>query len=144
MRFPRSTKIFRGQLDAAPYAGVFFLMVIFLLLNSSMVFTPGVPIQLPQVAGLAGTERPSLVVVIDHAGQFYFENQVTDQSHLKESFAAAVAQAPKPLTLIIKADKAVKYETLLQLGLLARDAGIRDALLATRPSTLPETEPLGP
>ncbi len=43
MRFPHNTKIFRGQLDAAPFVGVFFLLVIFLLFNSGLVFTPGIP-----------------------------------------------------------------------------------------------------
>ena len=42
MRFPRNAKIFRGQLDAAPLAGVFFLLLIFFLLSSRLAFTPGV------------------------------------------------------------------------------------------------------
>ena len=137
MRFPRSTKIFRGQLDAAPFAGVFFLLVIFMLLHSSMVFTPGVPIQLPQANGLAGSDRPSVVVAVDHNNQLYFENQVTDEEHLKGRFLAAVAESLEPLTLIIQADKEVRYEMVVRLGLLARDAGIREALLATRPKVLP-------
>jgi hypothetical protein len=41
-------------MDAAPFAGVFFLLVIFLLLNSSLVFPPGLKLQLP------ATERDEL------------------------------------------------------------------------------------
>ena len=57
MRFPHNTKIFRGQLDAAPFLGVFFLLLIFLLLNSSLVFTPGVEIQLPETANVPGPDK---------------------------------------------------------------------------------------
>ena len=32
MKFPRNAKIFRGQLDATPFAGVFFCLVLFILL----------------------------------------------------------------------------------------------------------------
>ena len=39
----------------------------------------------------------------------------------------------EPLTLVIHADKAVTYEQLVHLTLLARDAGIQNALLATLP-----------
>lgn len=40
MRFARNARIFRGQLDAAPFAAVFFLLVIFMMLGS-LVYTPG-------------------------------------------------------------------------------------------------------
>ena len=39
----------------------------------------------------------------------------------------------EPLTLVIHADKSVTYEQLVHLTLLARDAGITNALLATLP-----------
>jgi hypothetical protein len=40
MKFPRNARIFRGQLDAAPFAAVLFLLVIFLMLGS-LVYTTG-------------------------------------------------------------------------------------------------------
>ena len=46
MRFPRNRQIFRGQLDVAAFASVLFLLLIFILLRSQLVFTPGVPIRL--------------------------------------------------------------------------------------------------
>jgi biopolymer transport protein ExbD len=141
MRFPRSTKVFRGQLEAAPFIGVFFLLIILLLLRSSFVFTPGVPIQLPEAANLPGSAGPVLVVSVDKEGQLYFQNQVTDEPSLKEEFEAAVSRTAGPLTLVIQADKAVKYETMIRLGLLARGAGIKEVRLATRPQPLPVIAP---
>jgi biopolymer transport protein ExbD len=41
MRFARQASIFRGPLDPAPVVGVFFLLVIFMLLGS-LLYTPGV------------------------------------------------------------------------------------------------------
>ena len=43
MRFPRTHKAFRGQLDVAAFAGVFFLLALFLAFSGSLIFTPGVP-----------------------------------------------------------------------------------------------------
>lgn len=45
MRFPRQAKIFRGQLDAVPAAGLVFLLLIFMQL-SSLLYTPGVLVHL--------------------------------------------------------------------------------------------------
>jgi len=45
----------------------------------------------------------------------------------------AVTNSPGPLALMVQADKAVTYEQLVRLSLLAREAGIQEALLATLP-----------
>jgi len=141
MRFPRNVRIFRGQLDPAPYAGVFFLLVILLLLSSSLVFTPGVRIHLPEAVNLPGADNPTVLVAVDEGGQLYFKNQVLDQEQLTGKLSEAAGQSKEPLTLIIQADKNVKYEVLVQLSLLARSVGIKEALLATRPPPAPVAAP---
>ena len=52
MRFPRNARILRSQLDLAPFAIVFFLLVIFMMLGT-LVYTPGarLELQLPQANG---------------------------------------------------------------------------------------------
>jgi len=132
MKFTRNAKIFRGQLDAAPFAGVFFLFVIFLVL-ASLVYTPGVRIQLPEATDLVGTDHPTLAVAVDASGQFYFENQLIQEPQLKARLKAAVTNSSEPLTLVVQADEAAKSERQMRLLLLAREAGIQEALLATRP-----------
>ena len=137
MRFPRNTKVFRGQLEVAPFAGVFFLLLLFLLLHSSMVFIPGIPIQLPEAANLPGITSATVVVAVDRGGQIYFQNQVSDLIRLKEKLQAAVANAREPLTLIVQADKQVAFDTLVPLLLLAKAAGINEGMLAIRPEAVP-------
>ncbi len=133
MRFPYRSKIFRGQLDAAPFLGVFFLLIIFLLLNSTFVFTPGVPIKLPEAINLPGPDKATAAVAVDEAGHFYFENQLCDEARLKERLQAAVNRTPEPIALVVQLDKAAKTEVFTQLSVLARSLGIRDVLLAVRP-----------
>jgi biopolymer transport protein ExbD len=133
MRFPRNVRIIRGQFDVAAFVGVLFLLVIFLLLHSSLVFTPGVPIHLPQTAGLPGTTNATVTVAVDAHGQFYFENQLASETTLKTKLAGIAARAREPVTLIVQADRAVTHEVIVNLGVLARDAGFRDALFAVRP-----------
>src|SRR5262245_26032461 len=135
MRFPRNARIFHSQLDAAPLASVFFLLVIFVLL-AGMVYTPGVRMRIDLPGGgtgLAGIEGPTVAVAIDAGGQFYFENQLIQESDLKVRLRAAAANSPQPLTLVVLGDKAVREEILLQLASLASEAGIQDLALAARP-----------
>jgi biopolymer transport protein ExbD len=141
MRFPRNVRIFRGQLDPAPYAGVFFLLAILMLLSSSLVFTPGVRINLPEAVNLPGADNPTVIVAVDEGGQLYFRNQAIDRQQLTSKLSEAVVQTKEPVTLIIQADKNVKNEVVVQLGLLARSVGIKEALLATRPPPMPSAGP---
>lgn len=132
MRFSVSVKPFRGQLDVAAFAGVFMLLVMFLLLTR-LVYTPGVRLQLPVAADLPGTDRPTVEVAVDSGGRYYFENQLIAGPTLQARLRQAATNAPEPLTLVVQADGKVSYEMLIQLALLAREAGIHDALLATAP-----------
>jgi biopolymer transport protein ExbD len=136
MKFPRNARIFKGRLDAAPFATVFFLLAIFLLL-SSMVYTPGVRLDMPLASDLPGTDKPTVAVAIDANGRLYFENQLVEEGELKAKLARVSTNSTQPLTLVVEADKNVTYERLVKLTLLARDAGISSAWLAT----LPQAEP---
>lgn len=134
MKFTRTARIPRGQLDAAPFAAVFFLVVIFMMLGS-LVYTPGarLQLQLPRADGLPGTDKPTVSVAVDADGRLYYENQWITEAKLRVRLSEAVNKSPEPLTLVVQADKSVSYETCLRLALLARDVGIPEALLATLP-----------
>jgi biopolymer transport protein ExbD len=132
MKFPRNTRLLRNPFDVAPFAAVFFLLVIFLMLGA-LLPTPGIPLQLPVANDLPGTDKPSVAMAVDAGGRFYFANQLVSEAQLESSLAATAKKSREPLTLVIHADKTVTYEQLVHLTLLARDAGIQNALLATLP-----------
>ena len=135
MKFPRNAKVFRGQLDAAPMAGVFFLLVLFITLNTNLVFTPGVRIDLPKVEGrpLAGISGPIVMVAMDISGNLYFENQIIPADQLSSKLKI-LSTAKPDTTLIVQADKEVKLDSFFHLSKLASEAGIRQTLLASRPN----------
>jgi len=134
MKFPRNEKISRSPFELAPFAAVFFLLVIFVMLFN-LLPTPGVPMQLqPPTAGdLPGIDKPSVSVAVDASNRFYFKNQIVTETQLQSGLSTAVKNSRAPLTLVIHADKSVTYNQLLHLTLLARGVGIHDALLATLP-----------
>ena len=137
MKYPRNARIFRGQLDASPFVGVLFLVAIFLLLNSSLVFLPGVAIRLPEAADLPGVTGPTVAVAVDSQRRFYYRNQIVQETALQMELRKAVAETKEPLTVVLLADKSVPNETLVRLCDLARSAGVKQALLASRPPSPP-------
>ena len=132
MKFPRRARLLRNPLDATAYAGVFFLLVLFVAFGARL-YTPGVKINLPSADNLPGTDKPTVTVAMDQSGSCYFQNQMVDEAALKVQLIKIVAHAAEPLTLIIQADKNVRQADIIRLALLARDAGITESLLATLP-----------
>ena len=142
MKFPRNARLLRSQLDAAPFASVFFLLVIFVMLGS-LIYTPGarVELQLPRASSLPGRDKPTVPVAVDADGRLYYENQLIEEKALRGRLQEATRQSSEPLTLIVYADKSVSYDRLMHLAVLAREAGIPEAVLATLPGPLANTPP---
>jgi biopolymer transport protein ExbD len=132
MKFPRNARIFRGQLDAAPFIAVFFLLVIFVMLGS-LAYTPGVRVSLPVSDELPGVAGPAVAIIVTANGQFYFRNKLMGETELKSELRESVRSSSAPLTLVVKADRAVNQETMMRVMSLARETGIRDILEATQP-----------
>ena len=137
MKFPRNARIFRGTLDAAPFVGVLFLVAIFLLLNSSLVFLPGVAVRLPEASDWPGVAGPTVTVAVDTNRRFYLRNQIIQENDLQTRLRKAARETREPLTLVLLADKSVPYETIVYLANLAREAGLKETLLATSPPAAP-------
>lgn len=135
MKFPRNARIFRGQLDVAPFAIVFLLLVLFMML-SSLVYTPGVHLQLPVANDLPGGDSPPVAVAVDKDGRLYFDNQRIEESDLKVRLHGIATNSPRPFVVLVHADESVTAKTLLHLELLLRDAGVAEARLATLPGPL--------
>ncbi len=138
MKFPRNAKLLRSPFDVAPFAAVFFLIVIFLLLGA-LLPVPGLSLQLPKfnVTGpgddLPGTDKPTVAVAIDSNGRLFYASQIVSEGQLKTNLLRAAAASRTPLTLVIQADQSVRYDQFMRVALLARDAGIYNAILAAQP-----------
>ena len=141
MKFPRNSRLLRSSFDMAPFAAVLFLLVIFLMLGAFLP-TSGLPLRLPVANDLPGTDQPTVAVAVDANGRFYFANQIVAEDKLKSALKTAAQKSRAPLTLVIRADKTVTYDQLIHLVLLARGAGIQNALLATLPRVV--TSPAAP
>ena len=138
MKFPRNAKLLRSPFDVAPFAAVFFILLIFIILGT-LLPAPGLSLQLPQfnVTGqatdLPGSDKPSVAVAIDANGRIFFSSQMVTEEQLKTNLARAVTASKTPLTLVIEADQTNSYGELINVALQARIAGFHDVLLAAHP-----------
>jgi biopolymer transport protein ExbD len=134
MKFPRNAKLLRSPFDVAPFAAVFFLLILFLLLGA-LLPAPGLSLNLPGagVSNLPGTDKPTVSVAIDSSGRMFFASQMVTENQLSDQLRHAVAASRTPLTLIIQADQTNSYGQVVRVALIAGNAGIYNTLLALQP-----------
>lgn len=144
MKFPRNAKIFRGQLDVAPFASVFFLLAIFMIFSSFLVSSPGVKIELPELAGGTVTRiaLPKLDIAVEADGKIHFESQLVESANLRDRLQIAVNRFGGNVpTLVLQSDKKADLETLLQICQTARDVGIKETVWIGRDQPFDEANP---
>lgn len=119
MKFPRNTRIFRGQLDMAPVACLFFSTALMLFLHSQIVFVPGVRVELnPSV----DTNRPSLF--IDAENLFHFGDGTMALGAFVKRLKADAAKGRVPGTIALQVDPGASTNSLNAVRMLAAELGI--------------------
>ena len=124
MKFQRNARILRNHMDIAPVGGMFFCLLIFLVLTA-LVYTPGVEISLPTSDSMvSGVEFPALSVAMTSTGQLYSQNAPISETNFWKMLSEEKQSHQDPVTLVVYADKAVTLEQLNHLRDLAYSAGI--------------------
>jgi len=139
MKFPRNAKIFRGQLDVAPFAGIFFLLCLMLIFSTLMVYSPGVQIELPEIGEdrLPGIRPPVINVTVDSQGKVFFESQHVDDEAFEQRLQRAVDRFETPPTLVIHGDTDAHLSIVLNILSIAAKSGVSKTFWATKTQPFP-------
>jgi biopolymer transport protein ExbD len=159
MRTRPNISIFVGRPDFIPIVDVFFLLLIFFLISSSLVFQPGIPVELPKVHDSSMSAAEKVVVTITASGQIFLnDSPVKDEDlprKLRETIRSRVTIVSRRLNeneaelalerspkIIIRGDQRVPYQKIANIIGLARSLGL-GAYLATDSQQLgiPRTRP---
>ncbi len=103
MKISTKLKILEGNYNYIPFINIFFLLLIFLMLNSSFVQVSAINIELPPLPGQP-ISAEKLVVTIDKNQNYYFNDQVMDLKTVKEQLANIVSRYEVD-SIILQADQ---------------------------------------
>lgn len=112
-------------MDAAPVAGVVFLLVIFLLLHSSLVFTPGVRISLGDAADAMPDSARAKRLRIDRRERFFYDDKTLTEKEFFDQLRADHGNARAPESLIVQADPAVENRVLERVRDVAQELSVQ-------------------
>ena len=105
------------------------LMIIFLV--TATVANPSIPLTLPQTsAEIVDLPPEQIQVSINANGEVAWDDQIISLDELQTRFNNASQQAQQP-TVVLRADKDARYDTVAQVMSRASEAGLSDIAFAT-------------
>lgn len=105
------------------------LMIIFLV--TATVANPSIPLSLPKTtADIIDPPPETIQVSINAQGEVAWDDKIIPLEELQNRFNTA-GQAPQQPTIILKADKDSRYDTVAQVMSRASEAGLSDIAFAT-------------
>lgn len=134
MRYQRNIKIIKNRVDGTAFSTVLIFIIFFLLLESSLIFKPGIAVNLPapESVKLPGLTGPSLMIGIDHLGQYYLSGKALNPEEILKQLIRA-KEKNADTTIVIVSDKDTKVEALANLSAMTYQSGLQKVLIATRP-----------
>ena len=119
-----------GPIEVTALLNVMLLTGMFLFSSARFVLQPGVRVRLPAAPFSDGTPYGSRVLTLTQEGMVFFNDERMAMNRVEAALARTVGDAP----LLIEADEGTAYGTLMEVYALAMKAGVREVVLATRPS----------
>lgn len=119
-----------GPVEVTAVLNVILLAGMFHFASSGFVLQPGVRVRLPEAPFTDGVLYGARVLTLSQEGLAFFN----DERITLDRLAAALARTGGEAPLLIEADEGTAYGTLMEVYSLAMKAGIREVVLATRPS----------
>ncbi|TYO99697.1 outer membrane transport energization protein ExbD [Geothermobacter ehrlichii] len=119
------------RVDLTPMVDVVFLLLIFFMISTTFVETPGIDIKLPESSLTVSEKKPDEVqVYIDRDGNLFFQGKKTGIGQLRKKLARSMAGNRKA-TFVLMADKEVRHGLVVEVMDVARSAGFYNMAIAT-------------
>jgi biopolymer transport protein ExbD len=132
MRFRRRLSP-NANVDLVPMIDVVFQLVVFFMVSSTFVMTPGIALDLPQSTSSEPVVINRLVVTVISEDELYVNRERVALPEMEAAIEASRGQEDPetPLSVIVEGDAAVPYQTMVRVLDVLRRNGYRGVALRT-------------
>ncbi len=125
------------RVDLTPMVDVVFLLLIFFMISTTFVETPGISVKLPESSS---QQRPQEVkevkVYLSKEGDIFLGRDAVDMAELRQRLRSHGKQAAN-MTFLLLADKEALHGKVVALMDLAKETGFGKLAIATEQRKLP-------
>lgn len=110
---------------------VLFLLLIFFMVSSTFLEQPGMKLDLPASKSFEVEQQKELIVHISREGQLFLGERPVELDSLKDQLHREMAR-DRERPLVLRADKAAAHGRVVEVMDVAKQAGVRKIVIATR------------
>lgn len=136
IRRHKKTRKLNSEINVVPYIDVMMVLLVIFMVTAPML-TQGVNVELPKAAAepVDDSDNEPMIVSVDAQGQYYIDvggdpKQPVAAEVIQDRVAKVLASNPKKM-LLVRGDKNVSYDTVVQLMVLLQQAGAPSVGLVT-------------
>jgi len=130
-RMEHRNRLFEVVVDITPLIDVVFLLLIFFMVTTTFVVSPGHKVELPKSTAQEITaEKRELIVVLTKEGRISFEAKFITVPELRGRLTKLAETRSEDL-VIIQADYRVNHGRVVEIMDAAKNAGFRRLAIAT-------------
>lgn len=119
------------RIDLTPMVDVVFLLLIFFMISTTFVETPGIAVKLPESSSRVVEKTPEEIkVYLSREGDIYLQNDQVTLDQLRNRLRSH-AQKAATMTFLLLADKEARHGQVVELMDAAREAGFGKLAIAT-------------
>lgn len=133
MTFQRRLKP-NANVDLIPMIDVVFQLVVFFMVSSTFILTPGIALDLPESSSAEPVVMDRMIVTVVGENEFYLNRKRYDLAGLNAELAAVAEQQteqPGVMSVVIEGDRTVPYNLMVQVLDALRRNGFRAVNLRT-------------
>jgi biopolymer transport protein ExbD len=122
-----------ARIEITPLVDMVFLLLIFFMLSTTFIVTPGIKVNLPRSSAEKVTqEKKEVQVVITEDNKVFVDRMLVDVAELERRLVGVGQQDPQTL-IIIKADAKALHGKVVEVMDIAKQSGLDRLAIATQP-----------
>jgi len=130
----RPRKRLMSEINVVPYIDVMLVLLVIFMITAPLL-TEGVSVDLPQAdaQSVDTQDQEPFVVTVDSAGDYYLnddEQSAANAGEIRVKAAAVLRHNPQT-PFLVRGDRAVAYESVIQAMVLLQQAGVAKIGLVT-------------
>ncbi|MBV1787919.1 protein TolR [Marinobacterium sp. D7] len=132
----RKKRKLNAEINVVPYIDVTMVLLIIFMVTAPML-TQGIDVELPQTSAeqINNDDEEPLIVSVDRNGAYYInvggdESQAISADEVAQRVGKVLSVKPDKL-LLVKGDKQVNYDAVIQLMVLLKEVGASSVGLVT-------------
>lgn len=119
----------QSGINITPFTDVVLVLLIIFMITTPMIMKSGIKVNLPKSATGQSERDKKIILAITQDEKIYLNGQVIELQNLKASLAKMTREKPDS-NVIVKADREIKYEFVIKILDIARQADVINFLLS--------------